>query len=208
MSFLRLFVTGLILVGGIFATHTIRPSIAPQEHRPLRDFPASISSWHSEDLPFDAADIKEIGVDDYINREYSGSGRPIELYIGYYKDQRSGDAIHSPKNCLPGEGWEPVRSTLLQIGSVDKPVLVNEYIVEKGTSRDLVLYWYQTHGRVVASEYWAKFWLVADGVRHRSTDGAMIRIWTTAADGEESAQARATDFARRVYPQVSEFLPN
>ena len=208
MSFLRLFVAAFVLVGGIFATHKMRPSNAPQEHRPLRDFPAAIASWHSEDLPFDAEDVKEIGVDDYTNREYFGASRPIELYIGYYKDQRSGDAIHSPKNCLPGAGWEPVRSTRLQIGSADKPVLVNEYIVEKGTSRDLVLYWYQTHGRIVASEYWAKFWLVADGVRHRSTDGAMIRIWTTAEDGEESAQARATDFARRVYPQVSEFLPN
>jgi EpsI family protein len=208
MSFQRLFVVGLVLVGGIFATHDIRPSNAPQVHSPLRDFPAAISSWHSEDLPFDAEDIKKIGVDDYTNREYFGGSRPIELYIGYYKDQRSGDAIHSPKNCLPGAGWEPVRSTRVQIGSGDKPVLVNEYIVEKGTSRDLVLYWYQTHGRIVASEYWAKFWLVADGVRHRSTDGAMIRVWTTAEDGEESAQARATDFARRVYPQVSEFLPN
>jgi EpsI family protein len=208
MSFLRLFVAAFVLLGGIFATHNLRPSNAPQEHRPLRDFPASIASMHSEDLPFNAEEIKEIGVDDYTNREYFGASHPIELYIGYYKDQRSGDAIHSPKNCLPGAGWEPVRSTRLQIGSADKPVLVNEYIVEKGTSRDLVLYWYQTHGRIVASEYWAKFWLVADGVRRRGNDGAMIRIWTTAEDGEESALARATTFARRVYPQVSEFLPN
>lgn len=208
MSFLRLFVTAFVLVGGIFATHNLRPSNAPQERRPLRDFPPSIASLHSEDLPFNAEEIKEIGVDDYTNREYFGASRPIELYIGYYKDQRSGDVIHSPKNCLPGSGWEPVRSTTIQIGSADKPVIVNEYIVEQGTDRDLVLYWYQTHGRIVASEYWSKFWLIADGVRHRSTDGAMIRIWTTAADGEESAQARATDFARRVYPQVSEFLPN
>jgi EpsI family protein len=208
MSFLRLFVAALVLVGGIFATHSIKPSTAPQAHRPLQKFPSAIALWHSKDLPYEPDVVKEIGVDDYTNREYFGDGRPIELYIGYYKDQRSGDVIHSPKNCLPGSGWEPVRSTLLQIGSVDKPVLVNEYIVEKGKSRDLVLYWYQTHGRIVASEYWAKFWLVADGVRHRSTDGAMIRIWTTAEDGEESAQTRATDFARRVYPQVSEFLPN
>jgi EpsI family protein len=208
MSFLRLFVAGLVLVGGIFATHNIRPSIAPQEHRPLQDFPATIASWHSKDLPFEPDVVKVIGADDYTNREYFGGARPIELYIGYYKDQSSGDVIHSPKNCLPGSGWEPARSTTIQIGSADKPVIVNEYIVEHGTDRDLVLYWYQTHGRIVASEYWAKFWLVADGVRHRSTDGAMIRIWTTAEDGEESAQARATDFARRVYPQVSEFLPN
>jgi EpsI family protein len=208
MPFLRLFVAGLVLVGGIFATHSIRPSTATQQHRALQEFPAVIGVWQSEDLPFSAPVVQEIGVDDYTNREYFGGEHPVELYIGYYKDQRSGDAIHSPKNCLPGEGWEPVRSTMLQIGSAEKPVLVNEYIVEKGKSRDLVLYWYQTHGRIVASEYWAKFWLVADGVRNRSTDGAMIRIWTTAADGEVSAQARATDFARRIYPQVSEFLPN
>jgi EpsI family protein len=208
MLFQRLFVAGFVLVGGILATHSIKPPTASPVHKPLREFPAAIALWHSEDIPFDPEVVKEIGVDDYTNREYFGGGPIIELYIGYYKDQRSGDAIHSPKNCLPGEGWEPVRSSRRDIGSAEKPVVVNEYIVQKGTGRDLVLYWYQTHGRIVASEYRAKFWLVADGVRHRSTDGALIRIWTTVEDGEESAEARATDFARRVYPQVSEFLPN
>ncbi len=208
MSSLRIFFAGLVMFGGIFATHAIRPATPPPEHQFLRDFPSKIDVWHSKDLPYEPEVVKEIGADDYTNREYFGGGRPIELYIGYYKDQRSGDAIHSPKNCLPGSGWEPVRSARIQIGFPDKPVTVNEYIVQQGTDRDLVLYWYQTRERIVASEYSAKFWLVADGVRHRSTDGAMIRIWTTAEDGEESAEARATDFARRIYPQVSEFLPN
>jgi EpsI family protein len=208
MSTIRLFLCGVVLAMGIFLTHVIKASPAPQEHSRLREFPTAIGGWRSEELPFDDDVVQEIGVDDYINREYDGSGRPVELYIGYYKDQRSGEAIHSPKNCLPGTGWEPVRSSLVQIGSADTPATVNEYIVEKGTDRDLVLYWYQTRSRVIASEYWAKFWLVADGVRRRSTDGAMVRIWTTAEDGEERAHARARDFARRVYPQVSEFLPN
>ena len=208
MSLLRHFVAGLVLIGGIYATRAIRPATAPQEHRALQDFPAAIAVWHSQDLPFEPEVVRAMGVDDYTNREYFGGGRSIELYIGYYEDQRSGDVIHSPKNCLPGAGWEPVRSSRIQIGPAGHPAIVNEYLVEKGTRRDLVLYWYQTHGRIVASEYAAKFWLVADGLRRRSTDGAMIRIWTTAEDGEESAQARATDFARQVYPQVSEFLPN
>ena len=126
----------------------------------------------------------------------------------YYFDLYRSSILRSRREIVIRLTWETVRSVLLQIGSADKPVLVNEYIVEKGKMRDLVLYWYQTHGRIVASEYWAKFWLVADGLRHKSTDGAMIRIWTTAEDGEESAQARATDFARNIYPQVCEFLPN
>ena len=208
MSILRIFFAALVMFGGILATHAMSPSIAPPEHQFLRDFPSKIDVWHSKDLPYEPEVVKEIGADDYTNREYFGGGRPIELFIGYYKDQRSGDAIHSPKNCLPGSGWEPVRSARIQIGSPDKPVTVNEYIVQQGTEQDLVLYWYQTRERIVASEYWAKFWLVADGVRHRSTDGAMVRVWTTAEDGEVNAEARATNFARRVYPQVTEFLPH
>ena len=208
MSFLRLFVAGFVLLGGIFATQSIKSPGAPPERRPLREFPTSIGMRRSQDLLFETQVVKAIGADDYTNREYLGDGPPIELYIGYYKDQRSGDVIHSPKNCLPGAGWEPVRASSVQVGSIDKPVQVAEYIVEKGSKRDLVLYWYQTHGRIVSNEYSAKFYLVVDGVRHRSTDGAMIRIWTTARDGEEAAQARATDFARRIYPQVSDFLPN
>jgi EpsI family protein len=208
MSLLRIFFAGLVMIGGIVATHAMSPSIAPPEHQLLRNFPSKFDAWHSKDLPYEPEVVKEIGADDYMNREYFGGGRPIELFIGYYKNQRSGDAIHSPKNCLPGSGWEPVRSARIQIGSPDEPVTVNEYIVQQGTERDLVLYWYQTRERIVASEYWAKFWLVADGIRHRSTDGAMVRIWTTAEDGEMSAEARATNFARRIYPQVSEFLPH
>lgn len=208
MPFHRLIVAGLVLIGGIFATHDIKPPAAAQERRELRDFPANLALWHSKDLPFEAQVVKGIGADDYINREYFGGGRSVELFIGYYKDQRSGEVIHSPKNCLPGSGWEPVRSSYLQIGSTDNPVFVNEYIVEKGSSRDLVLYWYQTHERIVASEYRAKFWLVADGVRRRRTDGTMIRIWTTARDGEENAQERATAFARLIYPQVAELVLN
>lgn len=198
----------LLLAGGILVTRSLKASPVPAEHRLLREFPDRIGTLHSRDLPFDSDIQTVIGADDYTNREYLGGEEPIELYVGYYKDQAAGDTIHSPKNCLPGEGWEPVRSALIQIGDSDRSVVVNEYIVEQGDERDLVLYWYQTHGRIVASEYWAKFWLVADGVRRRSTDGAMIRIWTTAEDGEQKAEARAVDFARHVYPQISEFLPN
>jgi EpsI family protein len=208
MMTLRPLVAAFVLLGGIFATHSIPTPNIPEAHHPLRAFPSAIASMQSEDFPYDADVVEAIGADDYINRVYSGTALPIELYIGYYKDQRSGDRIHSPKNCLPGSGWEPIHSAQVQIGSAEgRPVVVNEYLVGQGTSRDMVLYWYQTRRRVIASEYWAKYWLVADGLRHRSTDGTMVRIWTTAADGEESARARAIDFAGHIYPQVSELFP-
>jgi EpsI family protein len=209
MTYLRVSVAAIVLVGGILATHSFRPKVAAAPHWPLREFPSSLGLSRSEDRPFETQVVRAVGADDYINRVYLGSTPPIELYVGYYKDQRSGDRIHSPKNCLPGSGWEPVHSSLVRIGTESGvPVLVNGYLVAQGTRRNMVLYWYQSHGRIIASEYLAKFLLIADGLKSRPTDGAMVRIWTTAADGEASAQARAADFAHSVYPQIEEFLPD
>jgi len=204
----RIAIVALVLMGGIFTMRIVKPKGGVRLRQALSEFPSAIDDWRSEDLPFDAQVVQEIGADDYVNREYFGGARPVELYIGYYKDQRSGDAIHSPKNCLPGDGWVPLHSTRLQIGRAGEPVLVNEVLVKKGATRAMVLYWYQSHGHIVASEYGAKFWLVADGLGHRGTEGAMIRVWTNAADGELSARTRAANFARRIYPEVAEFLPN
>jgi len=202
-------VAALLLAGGIFATHSFSPKEAGPPLQPLREFPSNIGAAHSEDRPFENQVVRAIGADDYLNRVYLGSVPPIELYIGYYKDQRSGDRIHSPKNCLPGSGWEPVHATRLQIGSAEGvPVVVNGYLVAQGTRRETVLYWYQSHGRIIASEYSAKFWLIADALQHGTTDGAIVRIWTSAADGEVASQARAAEFARQVYPQLARFLPD
>lgn len=209
MTYLRVGVAAMVLVGGIFATHSFKPKVAAAPHWPLREFPSYVGLSHSEDRPFEAQVVRAVGADDYINRVYIGGALPIELYVGYYKDQRSGDRIHSPKNCLPGSGWEPVHASRVEIGSErGVPVLVNGYLVAQGLRRNMVLYWYQSRGQIVASEYMAKFLLIADGLENRPTDGAMVRIWTTAADGEVSAQARAAEFARRVYPQIEKFLPD
>ena len=209
MMSLRASVAALVLVGGIFATHSFKPKDAAAPKLPLREFVSDIGSSHGEDRLFENQVVRAIGADEYINRIYLGSSLPVELYVGYYKDQRTGDRIHSPKNCLPGSGWEPIHSTRIQIGIEDGvPVVVNGVLVAQGAKRDMVLYWYQSHGRIIASEYWAKFWLVADALNHRSADGSIIRIWTSATDGEAKSQARAVEFARSVYPQVAKFLPD
>jgi len=44
--------------------------------------------------------------------------------------------------------------------------------------RQLVLYWYQTHGRIIASEYSAKPYMVLDSIRMNRTDAALVRVIT------------------------------
>ena len=71
-------------------------------------------------------------------------------------------------------------------------------MIQKGLDRQLVLYWYQSHGRVVASEYWGKFYLVRDAVRMNRTDAALVRVIVPMAPNDDNAEAAGGTARRRL----------
>jgi EpsI family protein len=188
----------------------------PPNRESFATFPSVVGTWRggpAEKLPDRVLEV--LGVDDYVTRVYyTPEHVGVGLYIGYWESQRTGDTIHSPLNCLPGAGWEPTSQTKIQIPDSRHPgemLTVNRLIVEKGLERQLVLYWYQSHGRIVASEYSSKFYLVADAVRLNRTDGAIVRV-IAEADGPGDSGGRGEATARRfiadLLPVLSPFLPN
>ena len=202
-------VVGLFLATGymLFA----RRAEAVPRSEPLIRFPTQIGDRKGQDLQIPDDVLKVLGPGDFLQRIYADGRSPaIELYLAYFASQRAGDAIHSPRNCLPGAGWTPVESGQLRIDLFSQQsFFVNRYVVAKDAERQLVLYWYQAHGRVVASEYRAKFYLVADAIRMNRTDGSLVRIDTPIAAGEDSsaAEARAASFARQIIPELNRFIP-
>jgi EpsI family protein len=180
---------------------------------PLKSFPQQLGAWTGEDKPIDQETLDVLGPGDFLLREYSpevDSDPTVNLYIAYFPSQRMGDTIHSPKNCLPGAGWLPVendRIFLPRPGHAAFPV--NRYVIAKGESRSLVLYWYWAHDRGVASEYWAKYYLIADAMRMNRSDGALVRITITMIPGETSAaaQQRLLPFASKVLSLLDDYIP-
>jgi EpsI family protein len=150
-----------------------------------------------------------VNVSDYTNRLYSTTGiAPVQLYVGFYGTQKTGDTIHSPKNCLPGSGWDPVRAGQATIALVGgRKIVVNEYVIQRDQDKQLVFYWYQGRGRVIASEYAAKFWMVTDAISKNRTDGALVRVVTPIANNEAVAQARLVSFTQDLFPQLDELIP-
>jgi EpsI family protein len=179
---------------------------------PLDQFPMRMGDWAARQLPpFEPEILAVLGVDDYLTRVYYAEPEAeVGLYVGYYRSQRQGDTIHSPLNCLPGAGWEPISKGLLTIEVPGGSISVNRILIQKGIDRQLVLYWYQSHGRVVASEYWSKLHLIADSVRLNRTDAAMIRVMTPVGrDKEEQpAQDAAVRFVKVLYAELSAYLPS
>jgi EpsI family protein len=219
----RMLIVALCLGSG----SAVLTSRSQPEHVPIREpfavFPMEISTWRGERAPdFDEAILRELGVDEYLNTVYSDpAGAIAGLYVGYYASQRQGDAIHSPANCLPGAGWQPIDTGRLQVhlpppgaaaGTLpERVVKVNRWVIQKGDEQHLVLYWYQSHGRVVASEYSSKVHLVLDAIRLNRTDAALVRVITPitrgSSDGRGLAERTAVSFVRSLFPVLERFLP-
>ncbi len=126
-------------------------------------FPTQVNDWTGRDMPDLAASVKRVlAADNYLFRDYHNgrANTEVGLFIAYYGSQRSGDALHSPKNCLPGAGWEPVSSGSRRFRILAAPGAsfeANHYVIEKNGVQQDVLYWYQAHGRIFAAEYLGKF---------------------------------------------------
>ncbi len=223
---IRLLIVAALLAGtAAYLRARERPEGVPLRE-PLAGVPMQLGQWTGTAAPdFDNEVLEALGVDDYISRIYGapateGSAGNLSraparyqlgVYVGYYTSQRQGDTIHSPMNCLPGAGWQPVDVSRLAIdvGGAE-PADVNRVIIQKGEDRQLVLYWYQGRGRIVANEYASKVFLIWDAATRHRSDGALVRVVSPVLPTEndsELAERRAVGFTQELYPYLSRFLP-
>ena len=205
----RLGVTAAVLLGAFILLHSVSHGEPVVPHQPLRDLPYMIGTWTGRESPLSERIVQAVSVSDYTNRIYfSDRIAPVQLYVGYYASQKTGDTIHSPKNCLPGAGWDPVRSGFATISVAGgRKIVVNEYVIKQDEKKELVFYWYQGRGRVIASEYAGKFWMVADAISRNRTDGALVRLVTPINDNEASARARLINFTQDLFPHLDATIP-
>ena len=178
----------------------------PEELRqPLSTIPEEIDGWiATEDAKLDEETEAVLKATDYVYRSYEKEGRRADMFMAFYAMQRAGEAMHSPKNCLPGGGWEIWNYDTVALPVEGEPVKVNKYWIQKGRQRMLVLYWYQHAQRVVASEYSAKAYLVWDAVTTGRTSGAIVRV--TVPDQPDAEEA-ARKLAAELIPLAREVLP-
>lgn len=179
----------------------------------LTSFPTSIGKWKLINSTESAKDIIELlGVDDYLQYTYQNpEGDVITLYVGYYSAVGVSGTYHSPKNCLPGGGWgiETISPVTLQTGIEDNnSSVVSQMLIRNGDRFQIVLYWFQNRGRIIASEYWEKFYLVWDAIRLGRRDGAFVRIMSTVKGKDfASASVEVNKFSQQVMNTLESYLP-
>lgn len=180
--------------------------------RSLSEFPTKIAQWQGTKSRFDDKVYEVLGVDDSILLSYQNEKRDnIQLYIGYYESQREGDIIHSPRNCMPGSGWNIVEDSLLTLDSKNQngePVKIIQLKLQNGKKSQLAFYWFHSRGRVIHSEYTQKIYLVWDSITKHRTDGAFIRLLSPISDQNESRTTkRLKQFTEQIFLILNDFIP-
>ncbi|HUP03752.1 MAG TPA: EpsI family protein [Bryobacteraceae bacterium] len=223
MRFLRgsnaLWLTVLLAVqGAAYYALASRPELTPPMS-PLGGFPETFQGWQGlKDFGIDADTEAVLKADDTLNREYispafvtNAKYDPVIFFVAYFKTQRTGATPHSPKNCLPGAGFEPVEppgTIEIPVSGRPDPLTANRYIVARGDDKMVVLYWYQSHNRTIANEFSAKFWLVADAIRYRRSDTSVVKVQVPViANNSAGAVREAVSFVQAAYPALARQLP-
>ncbi len=207
----RVLTAALFLQGGVFYALAMRTEKTPPM-APLAAFPFSLPGFRMvRDIPTPPEILNILKADDTLTREYaSQSGIPVLFYIAFFNSQRYGQAPHSPKNCLPGEGWEPVESSTIEVpvAGWPAPILINHFVVQHGDDKEVTLYWYQSHNRIIAHEFAAKFWLVVDSIRYNRSDSSLVRVIVRVREDDvDGATRTGVGFVQAMFPALVRQLP-
>jgi EpsI family protein len=202
----------LLAQAGVYYAVAARSEVIPVAP-PLGMFPVHFGDWQMQrDYPMDPEVQSVLKADDTITRDYVNLSRPAQasLFIAFFKTQRYNQTPHSPKVCLPAQGWEPTENETQSISVAGRsdPIIANRYLVSRGQDQMLSIYWYQSHDRIIANDYLARFWLVVDAIRYHRSDTSIIRVMAKVYDGDiDSATKTCVSFIQAMFPSLQKQLP-
>lgn len=176
----QMWVPGGLLTMGVLLNGTLvsrRSGVTPIAGD-LQTVADTIMGIPATDIRVPPDEEKVAGYSNYIVHEFTlPDTRTLNIYVGYYDEQRQGKTIHSPRNCLPGNGWEPISRQVVEVPSKSfGTVGINRYELVREQERSIVFYWYQGRGRVANNEYLVKYELLRDAALRGRTEEAIVRI--------------------------------
>lgn len=206
---------GVMLISGMREQYVVPPV------QPMASLPSTINGLVGKNIVVKEEERRVAGMSDYAMRQYSADSTMLfSTYVGYYDRQVQGKTIHSPKNCLPGAGWEIMSSDRLSADGLGaKGGTLNRVLLANKGVRALVYYWYQGRGRVEANEYKVKWNLLRDAALDGRTEEALVRIVVplrrVRSGADTAAQAAAFAAAdsiaqavgRELLPSVAKVMP-
>ena len=201
-----------LLIGALLVLHFRSPGEAVPIRKSLDSFPSAVGAWQARGgVLLEPEIVNVLKAKEYLlRRDQDPSGQSVWLFIAYWDTLRKGATPHSPKNCLPGDGWEPLEASMVTI-PLPQPltaIMVNRYLIQKDRDQQVVLYWYQSQGRTIAGEMAARVQLVKNSIARHRTDGALVRVSSPVYGSVQDTSDRLVSYVQAVYPVLGDYLPD
>ena len=202
----------LVLAGAVAGVAAPHPHVTPPLRATFDEFPTRIGDWAGQREALDGIYLSALRLDDYLIADYHAPGNlPVNFYTAYYRQQDETRAVHSPRDCIPGGGWEIQKlETRTFPTAAGESFRVNRALVQLGPNRQVVYYWFQERGRHMTNEYVVRWFLFWDGLTRGRTDGALVRYVAPVPSGgnETSADASIMKLATLIQPTLNRYVPD
>lgn len=204
----------IIVIAVMFSIALPQRTYSLPPRKEFSSFPLQIGDWQGRSEVLEEIYLDVLKLDDYILAEFVGHGRQtVNFYVAYYASQNKGNASHSPSACIPGGGWTITDMSQYQVKDVrfdGNPLWVNRAVIRKDDYKQLVYYWFQERDRDVTDDAMVRWYIFWDALTRNRTDGALVRLVTEIAPGEDAAAAdrRLTDFLKVVVVPLKNYIPN
>jgi EpsI family protein len=202
---MKRFLATIVLLAATMAAYGLSQRRKPDTLAfPLESVGSKIAGWTAiGDEALSPGVLKKLLPTSYLSRRYRKGSQELDLFISYYAQQRGGEAMHSPKHCLPGGGWEIWQHGSAMVPVNGRQIEVNKYSIQNLGRRMLMFYWYQSPQRIIASEYSGKVYLVWDTFTSGHTAGSIVRF---SLPDEPGATEEGVEFAAKAIPEVERCL--
>jgi exosortase D (VPLPA-CTERM-specific) len=213
-AFPRPFVASIILLAvSLVVVKSVdsRVELVPEREQ-FVSFPLYIDGWRGQQENLQQIVTEKLALTDYLLNNYEKEGAPpVNFYVAYYASQRKGVSPHSPRVCVPGGGWSitDLERTEIMFDGRQAPLNVNRAVIQNGSHRQLVYYWFKQRGRDIANEYWMKWYLLSDSLTRNRTDGSLVRLTTPILPDEKDtdAEQRLQEFLSAVDKKLDNYVP-
>ncbi len=199
----------LLLLTLVYTSAIRYREVFPPNSVDLNKIPVNLSGWEGQDFFIDDRVQEVLKADFSLMRRYTDqNGNIIWLFIGYFKDQKYGSQIHSPKHCLPGGGWKISETRKIEIPNINhssKVIKANDFYLTKNLSNSRMIYWFETRSGIIHEEYMLKVDLIKNALVRKPTDAVFIRFNTEYLTlGNESEEMMV--FITELYPFIENAL--
>ncbi len=200
----------VVVIGGIVGNLLRFTEQTPDHPAQFGQIPLEHAGWSGVEETFEDFAYEVLQADTTTLREYeTADGSDVQLFVAYFKSQKYGSQIHSPKHCLPGGGWRIDRAEPYRLELPDGTIKdVNRMIISLKDYQALMLYWFETRSGAIRNEYGLKLDLVKNAILFNPTDAAIVRVTVDASGIDfQKATQRGTEFLAEFHPYIQKSLP-